>query len=71
MTEELLQEAKKKFPIGTKYKPRTSEGIYTIKSEIYLTGWARGNNIYAKDSDGLLWRDGIWAEIIESPYELY
>lgn len=61
----IQEEAKKRFPIGCKFK-NTNGGIYTLQRDdavykIHVT------SIWAHDSCGCLYDDGKWAELISLP----
>lgn len=71
--EELIEEAKKRYPIGTMFKTAASDssGAYTVKGndfdewKVYGRG---GVSIYEKDTLGLIFTpDSQWAEIISKP----
>ena len=78
--EELLDEAKRRYPVGTRYKyvgnnsPELSliTGDLTFdsstKDKIYGANWhVRSNPII---NDCIVYIDGIWAEIISKPEEI-
>ncbi len=65
----LLDEAKAKYPIGTKYKCPINDEIYTIKS----MNWREDSpfdRIFAEGGCGSVYHDGKWVEIIETPKEV-
>lgn len=63
--EELLAEAKRRYPIGTKYKS-TSGNINTVESMVWPNS-GQDDVIWAESGKGILYDRGKWAEIIESP----
>lgn len=73
--EELLIEAKRRFPIGTKYNSTggANNCEITKESEFYFdcTNEIRVNNSYEKRCESGVYRmrDNIWAEIISKPEE--
>ena len=77
--EELLKEAKRRYPIGTKYKSANKQNIHSIKSfdelqdSIYCkeAGWIRtSEQAIGYNMQGWLYYKGRWAEIVETPVEL-
>jgi hypothetical protein len=63
--DELLEYAKKKYPVGTRYKTAGySETEYVVEGQTfeYYDG-----DIHGEDGKGILYRDGKWAEIVEPP----
>lgn len=58
----LLEEAKKRFPIGCRYK-NTIGTEFTLELDS-TTYYFTGNMIYAHSGGGCLYDDGKWAEII-------
>lgn len=64
-SEELLAEAKRRYPIGTKCICLTTHATETIISELE---WYCGNKIIQIDEPRTrVYRDGKWAEIVEEP----
>lgn len=63
--EDLLEEAKRRFPIGTTFKSAQSGDLYTVKSNSHTM---KCGNI---DVDGIPWLyyNGKWAEIVEKSWE--
>jgi hypothetical protein len=66
--EEIQEECKRRFPIGSTVKP-FSNPIYTITQMDGYLYTIHGNTIWANDGKGHLYRDGQYAELIESPKE--
>jgi hypothetical protein len=61
--EELLEQAKKKYPVGTRYKSAGySETEYVVEKQTFEYD---DGNIRGEDGKGILYREGKWAEIIE------
>ena len=78
--EELIAEAKRRYPIGTKYisatDPDTKVKILVKDSYTYRNPFE--DSIWAHGGGGTLHQDGLWAEIVSTPvsetinnYELY
>lgn len=64
--EELLEEAKRKYPIGTVIK-LSNGSITEIKKNIYFD--TAGDNIIWNDGYGRIYNNGKWAEIVSKPEE--
>jgi len=64
--EQLLEQARANYPVGTRYKSLVEPEQYTIdKNKPY---WNEGGDIIWPDSGlGALYRDGKWAEIVGKP----
>ena len=63
--EELLEQAKKKYPVGTRYKSAGySETEYVVEKQTFEYD---DGNIRGEDGKGILYREGKWAKIIEPP----
>ena len=70
--EEILAEAIKRYPIGTRFRNYNKNGVYTITGEFK---WGNNNNIQAsieelnddKEYFGCVYIKGKWSEIIEYP----
>ncbi len=63
--EELLKEAKIRFPVGTRFNSLGGVDNKTIEHHNFY--FEHKDTIIRFDNNGLLWMDGIWAEIIYSP----
>jgi len=64
--EELLEQAKKKYPVGTRYKSASySETEYVVEKQTFE--YTSDGDIHGEDGKGILYRKGKWAEIIEPP----
>lgn len=71
--ESLLEEAKRRYPVGTKFKSASSGKIYVVhkRHEVSLFISSRGDWVLV-DIDDIgnmehVYYDGKWAEIVESP----
>lgn len=63
--QELLEEAKIRYPIGTRYKSCGGFEHITDRTPMF---WGETNNIYAKHNAGFIYDVNIkWAEIITEP----
>jgi len=63
--EELLEQAKKKYPVGTRYKTASYSGTeYVVEKQTFEYD---DGNIRGEDGKGILYREDKWAEIIEPP----
>jgi hypothetical protein len=61
--ETLLEQAKKKYPVGTRYKSVVYSGeVYVVEEQTFKHA---NGNIHGEDGKGILYRDGKWAEIIK------
>lgn len=72
--EELLEEAKRRYPKGTRFKPAHVKGtstIYTIKDETNiksgLPSYIWNQSVEKKDIEPVLYDNGKWAEIVSKP----
>jgi hypothetical protein len=73
-TEEIIVEAKKRYPIGTKYKNAVNpdESIYTMRGDDFIP-WInefhqeRCQSVTEQNSPGIVHSEGVWAEIISVP----
>jgi len=64
--EELLEEAKRRFPVGTKFKQISNEKIYEAETTPHF--YYHGENYIAvRDLHGVVYKDGVWAEVISLP----
>lgn len=63
--EAIQEEAKKRFPIGCRFK-NTNGNSYTLKKDDIVYEIHR-TSIWAHDSCGCLYKDGKWAELISLP----
>jgi hypothetical protein len=64
--EELLEYAKKKYPIGTKYKSASGDyEVHTVESMDWAFSPAYA--VYGEDNKGCIYLNGKWAEIVEPP----
>lgn len=70
--ESLLEEAKKKYPVGTKFRSVENDSLtYTIKGSDFKR-WINVkypesfNSIIEEDSGGIIYSQGKWAEIIST-----
>ena len=61
----IQEEAKKRFPIGCRFK-NTNGYICTLKKDDIVYE-IHGTSIWAHDGSGLLYSDGKWAELISLP----
>lgn len=70
----LLEEAKKRYPIGTTFTSAGGSGQrYIIKGNDFaeiMDSFGKGEAIQERDTNGLIWVRGKWAEIISLPAEL-
>jgi len=66
---ELIQiECKRRFPIGCKYKcPVEKKTISTLKENKYTYSIQGTYDIYAHEGGGLLYRNGVYAELVSLP----
>lgn len=60
--EDLLEEAKKRYPIGTKYKCAAGGTILTVEKQSFTK--IGKDTIHAESGKGCLFYDGKWAEIV-------
>lgn len=70
--EQLLEEARKKYPVGTIFKIAHKPSLVG-----QITGnlkWGTNNNIFgvnftmaSEPNDGAVYADGLWAEIVSYP----
>jgi hypothetical protein len=73
-TEEIIAEAKKRYPIGTKYKNAVNpdESVYIMKGDDFIP-WIndfhkeRCQSVTEQNSPGIVHSEGVWAEIISVP----
>jgi len=64
--EELLEQAKKKYPVGTRYKSAGySKQVYVVEEQTFQ--YTSDGDIHGETCKGILYREGKWAEIIEPP----
>lgn len=61
----IQEEAKKRFPIGCRFK-NTNGNSYTLKKDNYVYE-IHGKSIWAHEYSGCLYQDGKWAELISLP----
>lgn len=62
----LLEEAKKRYPIGTKFiTAGNSKEIFIVKTDEFY--WYISDTIANRNTNGLIYKNGKWAEIIEEP----
>lgn len=60
--EDLLIEANKRYPLGTKYRSRPNRPTYMLESKLIVDSY---NNVYDEDRNCHVFLDGKWAEIVE------
>ena len=61
--ETLLEQAKKKYPVGTRYKSVGYSGeVYVVEEQTFKH---TNGDIHGEVCKGILYRDGKWAEIIK------
>lgn len=71
---ELLEQARSKYFPGVVYLSGGGRKETVPKDITFATKWMSGDNIYIRECGGLIYNNGVWAEIIYSPnitYELY
>ena len=61
----LLEEAKLKYPVGTKYICPSSNLEHIVSSQKFSEPWT--NTIFGDLGEGCLFCEGTWAEIISLP----
>lgn len=67
--EELIKEAKRRFPIGCKFKSaydinRKLVGtLYTCNGDNFVKWKSLTNAIVEKNSLGIIYENGVWAEV--------
>ena len=62
--EQLLEEAKRKYPIGTRYKCALTDSEYTVEKPNFSI--YNSNTIHTEYGRGTLYYNGKWAEIIST-----
>jgi hypothetical protein len=68
--EELLEEAKRRYPAGTQYKCVSAGSTYESEIDpVWYTGsgYSKGEAIHVGHGRGLIYSKGKWAEIVEKP----
>lgn len=70
---DLLEEAKLKYPSGTKYKTAYERGENCKIETVEIQDFTLHNPeiIWGEDGKGCLYWKGIWAEVITENYEIY
>lgn len=67
----ILEEAKKRYPIGTVYRPLQADGdtfsLLEYKATIECKWWRSGTNPGIECGEGLVYINGKWAEVISKP----
>ncbi len=72
MVEDLLEEAKRRYPVGTIYMTvdyYRDDLPETVEHQTF--SYSGLNCIFAEAGKGILYNNGSWAEIIESPNKIY
>jgi len=63
---QLIEEAKQRFPIGCKFINTVGEE-YVLQSDNYTYKISANNSVWAQSGAGCLYQNGKWAEIISKP----
>lgn len=66
----LLEEAKRRYPIGTEYKPLSCIGTpfsNSHKTKYKAKHWGSGKDVGIDCGEGLVYINGKWAEIVSKP----
>lgn len=75
--QELIEEAKKRFPIGCKYisaydiKRKRKRKLYECKGNNFQSWRALPNAIHEEHSEGIIYENGVWAEITTISEEIF
>ncbi len=70
--EQLLEEAKRRYPVGTKYRLAHDNSRIHYNTTLNFK-WGNNDNIYQKEGDsgknigGCIYASGKWAEVISYP----
>lgn len=67
----LLEEAKRRYPVGTVFKSAHQEDICEVVflEHYWIEGVGLDVNIIQNRGAGWLYKNGKWAEIVSLPYE--
>ncbi len=69
VSDSLLEEAKRRYPIGTRYQPIGSFVTYIVEAQKFSMCGA--DIVHAEEGKGCLYKEGKWAEIKSIPEKWY
>ena len=63
----IMEEAKLRYPIGTRFKSTYSGSENTVKGHAFYWTTGNGDSVIQNPTGGWLYSHGIWAEIVGEP----